>query len=152
MSLIIDGILSQKLPWGLVLLGVAISIVLELCGIAALPFAVGVYLPLSSSMPIFIGGLVRYCVDYVRRKKNKAVEDSESSPGVLFSSGLIAGGAISGIFLALILLNKKLNETLDLSSLFPKLAEHNGTAVLAFSLMAWALFRVGRGKKLLPLG
>src|SRR6185369_15340444 len=60
MSLIIDGILTQKLPWSLVLLGVAIALVLELAGVPSLPFAVGVYLPLSSSTPIFIGGLARY--------------------------------------------------------------------------------------------
>lgn len=63
MSLIIDGILTQKLPWGLVLLGVSIALVLELCGIASLPFAVGVYLPLSASSPIFAGGMVRWLIE-----------------------------------------------------------------------------------------
>lgn len=67
MSLIIDGILTQKLPWGLVLLGAALALVLELCGISALPFAVGVYLPISASTPIFIGGVVRWLVE--RKKK-----------------------------------------------------------------------------------
>src|SRR5207245_11422345 len=62
MSFIIEGIMSQRLPWGLVLLGVFISIVLELCGLSSLAFAVGVYLPVSTSTPIMVGGLVRWLV------------------------------------------------------------------------------------------
>lgn len=100
-SLIIDGILTQKLPWELVLLGVFIALMLELCGVASLPFAVGVYLPISTSAPIFVGGLVRYFVDRLRGKaKNDA--ESEFSPGTLLSSGYIAGGAIAGVILAII--------------------------------------------------
>src|SRR5204862_466671 len=101
MSLIIDGILTQKLPWSLVLLGVFISIVLELCQISSLPFAVGVYLPLSASTPIFMGGMIRYIVER-RGTKGKTDAEKESSPGVLLSSGLIAGGSIAGIFYAII--------------------------------------------------
>ena len=78
MSLIIDGILTQKLPWGLVLLGVALALVLELCGISALPFAVGVYLPISASAPIFVGGVVRYLVE---RKKNHKETELEAETG-----------------------------------------------------------------------
>jgi uncharacterized oligopeptide transporter (OPT) family protein len=77
MSLIIDGILTQKLPWGLVLLGVAIAIVLELCKIPALPFAVGVYLPMSASMPIFLGGVVRWAVSKVAARRNAGKNKSE---------------------------------------------------------------------------
>lgn len=110
MSYIINGILSQKLPWGLVLLGVMISIVLEMSGIPSLAFAVGVYLPLSSSSPIFIGGMIRWLVDLnIRRKlKHKKLSEEElaaegdRSPGVLMASGYIAGGAIAGIFYALL--------------------------------------------------
>src|SRR5436190_14219015 len=69
MSYIIKGILDRHLPWGLVLFGVMIAIVLEMSGIPSLAFAVGVYLPISSSSPIFIGGLVRYLVDRGRRKE-----------------------------------------------------------------------------------
>jgi hypothetical protein len=103
MSLITDGILRQKLPWALVLLGVSIAIVLELCGVPSLPFAVGVYLPLSSSTPIFAGGLVRYVSDrWGRRSRASANPDAESdsSPGVLLSTGYIAGGAIAGVVIA----------------------------------------------------
>jgi putative OPT family oligopeptide transporter len=103
MSLITDGILTQKLPWALVLLGVSIALVLELCGVPSLPFAVGVYLPLSSSTPIFMGGLVRYIADRAGRWTGTgptSQADSDSSPGVLLSTGYIAGGAIGGVVIA----------------------------------------------------
>lgn len=110
MSYIIKGILNRQLPWGLVLLGVMISLVLEMSGIPSLAFAVGVYLPLSSSSPIFIGGMVRWLADrYVRVKhagKNLTEEqltaEGDKSPGVLMASGYIAGGAIAGIIIAII--------------------------------------------------
>ena len=72
MALITEGILTQKLPWTLVLLGVAIAVVLELSGVPSLPFAVGVYLPLSSSTPIFVGGLMRYLADRAARRPTAA--------------------------------------------------------------------------------
>jgi putative OPT family oligopeptide transporter len=108
MSYIIKGVLDRKLPWGLVLLGVMIAIVLEMSGIPSLAFAVGVYLPLTSSAPIFIGGLVRYLVDRNLRKKlahknlteEQLVAEGDKSPGVLMASGYIAGGAIAGIVIA----------------------------------------------------
>ncbi|MDD2714735.1 MAG: oligopeptide transporter, OPT family [Candidatus Wallbacteria bacterium] len=96
-SMIIDGILTRKLPWGLVLLGVFLSLMMELVGVSSLPFAVGLYLPLSSSTPIMAGGLIRFLVD---RKKRMSEAEAEFSPGVLLSSGYIAGGAITGVFLA----------------------------------------------------
>src|SRR5205823_988458 len=91
MAFITNGMLNRNLPWELVLLGVAIAIVLELCGVASLPFAVGVYLPLSSSTPIFVGGLVRWLADWQMRRSSgdREVSESESdmSPGVLLSTG-----------------------------------------------------------------
>ena len=100
MALIIDGILTQKLPWGLVLLGVFIAIGIELWASQSLPFAVGVYLPLSTSSPMFAGGLVRWLVERRKKASNQSIAEVESGPGVLFSSGLIAGGAIAGIAVA----------------------------------------------------
>jgi putative OPT family oligopeptide transporter len=100
MSLVINGILTAKLPWTLVLLGVFIAGTMELCGIRSLPFAVGVYLPLSTTSPIFAGGFVRYLVD--RKLGIKPDEEGEASTGVLFSSGLIAGGALAGLAVAAI--------------------------------------------------
>jgi putative OPT family oligopeptide transporter len=110
MSYIIKGILNRELPWGLVLLGVMIALVLEMSGIPSLAFAVGVYLPLSSSSPIFIGGMIRYLADLHVRKKYKTmnltedqlVAEGDKSPGVLMASGYIAGGAIAGIIIAFI--------------------------------------------------
>ena len=108
MSYIIKGILGGELPWGLVLLGVMIAVVLELSGIPSLAFAVGVYLPLSSSSPILIGGMVRWAVDKWIAKKHagkqlteeQLVAEGDKSPGVLMASGYIAGGAIAGILIA----------------------------------------------------
>jgi len=107
-SYIIKGILDRKLPWGLVLLGVMISVVLELAGIPSLAFAVGVYLPLSASSPLFVGGMIRWLVDKLRRREpayknmseEKYTEEADKSPGVLLASGYIAGGAIAGIIIA----------------------------------------------------
>jgi putative OPT family oligopeptide transporter len=105
-SYIIKGVLDRKLPWALVLLGVMISITLEMCGVPSLAFAVGVYLPLSSSSPIFIGGLIRWWVDAARRRRLRSltqgqlIAEGDRSPGVLLSSGYIAGGAIAGIVIA----------------------------------------------------
>jgi putative OPT family oligopeptide transporter len=108
MSYIIKGILNRQLPWGLVLLGVMIAIVLEMSGISSLAFAVGVYLPLSSTSPIFVGGVVRWLVDrHLRHKlahlelsEEQLVAEGDRSPGVLMASGYIAGGAIAGIVIA----------------------------------------------------
>jgi len=108
MSYIIKGILDRKLPWELVLLGVMIAVCLQLSFIPALAFAVGVYLPLSSSMPIFIGGMIRWLVDRKLRQKpahaklsqEEFTAESDKSPGVLLASGYIAGGAIAGIIIA----------------------------------------------------
>lgn len=115
MSLIIDGIMAQKLPWGLVFIGAFIALVMHLCGISVLPFAVGVYLPLAVSAPIFFGGAVRWLVEKTTREKTI---DSDSSPGVLLSSGLIAGASIAGIGIALMSLNAGFLKAIDLSSVF----------------------------------
>ena len=109
MSYIIKGILDRKLPWGLVLLGAMISVVLEMSGISSLAFAVGVYLPIQSSTPIFVGGLIRWLVDRKLRHKLRAADlneaqlsaEGDKSPGVLMASGFIAGGALAGIIIAI---------------------------------------------------
>jgi uncharacterized oligopeptide transporter (OPT) family protein len=98
MATVIDGILTQKLPWDLILIGVAISLFIELMGFSALTFAVGVYLPLPSTMPVFLGGLVRKLAD----RRYGRVPDAEDEPeGTLWCSGLIAGASILGILAAL---------------------------------------------------
>ena len=99
MATVIKGLLSQNLPWGLVIVGMGIAAVMELAGVRSLPFAVGAYLPLSTTAPIFAGGLVKFIVDKFNKSKDA---DSEIGPGALFSSGLIAGGALTGILVAIL--------------------------------------------------
>jgi hypothetical protein len=115
-AMITDGILNQRLPWVLVLLGMSIAIVMELCGVSSLPFAVGVYLPLSTSAPIFVGGLVRFIVEKFTRKKDakQASElESEMSSGVLFSTGYIAGGTLAGVIIAFFTFSDRLTQGLS---------------------------------------
>ncbi len=150
MSLIIDGILTQKLPWSLVLLGATIAIVMQLCGVSALAFSVGVYLPLSSSAPLFLGGMVRWFVQkFTEAKQAKAekAEDDESSPGILYASGLIAGGSIAGIGLALLSVYEGVGTMFNLSDNFPALAGSNWTAVIVFAVLMFSLFKIGSNKK-----
>ena len=114
-SYIIKGILGGQLPWGLVLLGVFIAIVLELSGVSSLAFAVGVYLPISTSAPIYVGGMVRWLVDkYTRRKhagarltEDQLVAESDKSNGVLLASGYIAGGTLAGVLFAFLAIPMK---------------------------------------------
>jgi len=100
MALVTDGILTRRLPWGLVLIGVFLTVAIELMGLQSLPIAVGVYLPISTSAPMFIGGAVRWLVERRLRSGSRSIAEVESGPGVLFASGLIAGGAIAGVVIA----------------------------------------------------
>jgi uncharacterized oligopeptide transporter (OPT) family protein len=100
MALVTDGILTQKLPWGLGLIGVFLTFSIELMGLQSLPIAVGVYLPISTSSAMFAGGVVRWLVERRTRGSNRSIAEVESGPGVLFSSGLIAGGALAGVAIA----------------------------------------------------
>ncbi|MFL6247374.1 MAG: OPT family oligopeptide transporter [Thermoanaerobaculia bacterium] len=105
MSYVIKGILNHKLPWTLVLFGVMIAVMLEMAAVPSLAFAVGVYLPFSTSTAVFAGGLVRWIADGYQRRKHaggpltadEIVAESERSGGTLLASGLIAGGALAGI-------------------------------------------------------
>ncbi len=109
---IIDGIMKGDLPWGLVILGVVLAVVVQLTGVSALAFAVGVYLPLSTTMPIFVGGLIRYIVDRLRKF---TPEEADMSAGTMMSTGLIAGGSLAGIIIALLVVFEKLGQALDFS-------------------------------------
>jgi putative OPT family oligopeptide transporter len=144
MNMIIDGILTRKLPWGFVLIGVFIAIVLKLCGISPLPFAVGAYLPVSTSTPIFVGGLIRWWVD---RKSHAEGMEAEFSPGVLLSSGYIAGGALCGLVVAG-LTAKGWDAKIDLSNLTGSLADANWPACLMFAalsgILLWASMRADK--------
>lgn len=144
MALIIDGIMAGNLPWNLVIIGAFIAVVLQLAGVPALAFSVGVYLPLSASVPIFLGGLVRLIVE---RSKEAPGDDSDSSPAVLLSSGYIAGGTIAGTLIAfLAFLPPGVATTLNVSRSLPK--TYNASpipAVVAFAALALVLLLAGLG-------
>ncbi|HOY66852.1 MAG TPA: oligopeptide transporter, OPT family [Candidatus Ozemobacteraceae bacterium] len=101
MKTIIEGVLSGELPWGLVLTGAGVTISAVLCGVSGLAFAIGVYLPLSSMLSIFIGGVTRAWVDgWSDEPKTASLSESESDPGILAASGLVAGEGLAGIVIA----------------------------------------------------
>jgi len=150
MSFIIDGIMSQKLPWSLVLIGAFISIVLELCGMSSLAFAVGVYLPLSTSTPIMLGGIVRFLAEKTTRKQVSDAE-AESGPGVLVSSGLIAGGSIGGMLVAFASgASDSLMTKLNLGRHVPSFAESDLWAFALFLGVAAFLYLVANEYLLKP--
>jgi putative OPT family oligopeptide transporter len=137
MATIIKGLLSQNLPWGLVLVGVFLSIGLELCGIRSLSFAVGSYLPIATTAPIFVGGLVR---GYVERKTG-VPQESDVSSGTLFSSGLIAGGSLCGILYAVLVGTKRIAGPQSIGNLLPFF--HDGvTGYIASAVLFLALAAV----------
>lgn len=138
-GLIIDGILTQKLPWGLVLIGIFLALVMELVGVSSLPFAVGLYLPLSSSAPIMAGGMVRALVD---KKRHGSAAEAEFSPGVLLSSGFIAGAAIMGVVLAG-LTGGGLDAAINMAPHLGHLAEADWFALIPFAAIMYVLYRVG---------
>jgi uncharacterized oligopeptide transporter (OPT) family protein len=163
MSYIIRGVLDRQLPWGLVLFGVMIAVVLEMSGVGSLAFAVGVYLPLSTSMPLFLGGLVRWLVDYSRNRELLArgvpredlAAESDKSAGVLMASGYIAGGAIAGIVIAFM---AGLFDQLD-AALATWANDHNpfyagpnadALALIPFAVLTILLYLVGREKVFAP--
>jgi len=165
MSYIIKGILSRELPWGLVLLGVMIAIVLELSGIPSLAFAVGVYLPISTSAPIFVGGMVRWLVDKYLRKKpenqrlteEQMAAETDKSPGVLLASGYIAGGTLAGVIYAFLNLRegivnklKTFEEWATANNPFFEGPRSDLLGLLPFVVLTVLLFLVGRELLLKP--
>jgi uncharacterized oligopeptide transporter (OPT) family protein len=164
MSYIIKGILGRQLPWALVLLGVMIAVTLEMSGIPSLAFAVGVYLPLSSSSPIFVGGMVRWLVDrWLRREKfrgqtlseEELVAEGDRSAGVLLASGYIAGGALAGIVIAfttgaLTNFDKRMQDWAAAHNPFFNGANADLLALIPFVLLCVFLYLVGRDLLLSP--
>ena len=102
MATLAKGILSFNLDWQFVIVGVFIAVTLELCGIKALAFAIGLYLPLSTTLPIFAGGAVKGYIDWRAEKRNEQIQDDELGRGSLFATGLIAGGALTGVIVAIL--------------------------------------------------
>jgi putative OPT family oligopeptide transporter len=151
MALVVDGILTQKLPWGLILIGAFLAIAMEILGIPSLPVAVGVYLPISTSATMFMGGVVRWLVEQRLPEEDRVGAKADSGPGVLFSSGLIAGGAIMGVALSVLAIwkisggTRTMADAIDMS----KAAGYVGASALA-AIVLYVLFltvplyRVGR--------
>ncbi len=160
MSYIIKGILDRQLPWSLVLFGVMIAVVLEMAGIPSLAFSVGVYLPLSSTAPIFIGGLVRWFADrrnnQLAHNAGQTAEQQQSagdrSSGVLLASGYIAGGALAGIVIAItagVLTNfdQAMTNWAEHGNPFFAGVSSDALSMLPYALIVFLLYWVAREKK-----
>jgi putative OPT family oligopeptide transporter len=154
MATLIKGILSFNLDWQFVIVGVFIALVMELCGIKALSFAIGIYLPLSTTLPIFIGGAIRGIVDARLRKKSGAEieEEEDLRKGNLFATGLVAGGALMGVIVAILSVNvgimsflNKITMEHGLNNLLGK-GGYYLLGALAFCTMAFMLYRVAMSK------
>ncbi|HNR06899.1 MAG TPA: OPT/YSL family transporter [Saprospiraceae bacterium] len=152
LATLIKGLLSFNLDWQFVLVGAFMAMVIELCGTNSLSFAVGLYLPLSTTLPIFIGGLVKGLVDW-RSKHDTIVieEDEELSKGKLFATGLVAGGALAGVIIALLSVKyldqlEKLSIGARMEAIFGTFGYHF-TGALCFAGLAAILFRVARQGK-----
>ena len=153
MATLIKGILSQNLDWQYVFVGVFMAIVMELCGVKSLSFAVGAYLPLSTTMPIFAGGALKGLVDYVKKKKKKTVvdgEEEELGKGNLFATGLVAGGAVAGVLIAFLAgsdAGSRFLAAVNMEEGLLHLIGESGYYVLGvifFLMMGWILYRVGK--------
>src|SRR6185312_12776271 len=119
MATLIKGLLAFNLDWQFVMVGAALAVTVELCGVGALSFAVGAYLPLSTTSPIFIGGLVRWLVERAARARGEtaAPHEAELGPGNLFATGLVAGGAVAGVAIAFVTVTDRGARAVDALSL-----------------------------------
>ncbi len=113
MATLIKGLLSFNLDWQYVLVGVFLSITVELCGVKSLSFAVGAYLPLSTTLPIFAGGALKGFFEWKNKSKVLSTEEEELSKGNLFSTGLVAGGALAGVVVALLSVDESIASALQ---------------------------------------
>jgi OPT family oligopeptide transporter len=148
MATLIKGLLSFNLDWQFVLVGVFLSITMELCGVKSLSFAVGAYLPLSTTLPIFAGGAIKGLVDM--KTKKKTAEEDELGKGSLFATGLVAGGALMGVIYAFLMAFPTTAEPVSKLNLEENL-EHvlgaDGFQLLGFGffvLMGLVLYRIAR--------
>jgi OPT family oligopeptide transporter len=151
MATLIKGILSFNLDWQFVLVGVAIAITMELCGIKSLSFAVGLYLPLSTTLPIFLGGAIRGLVDMKKKKRGDIVnaEEEDLGKGNLFATGLVAGGALAGVLIAFLSApdaTQNFLKSINLEHGLNNVLSVNGyffLGVAFFGLMGYILYSIG---------
>lgn len=147
MATVINGILSRKLPWGLVMLGVFLVCVVELLGVRSLAFAVGAYLSIGTTLAIFVGGVVRWLVEARAKKTGTELKEGEASPGSLYASGLIAAGGIMGLLgIALKLMESR--EWIRPNVLSHAITQNNiwssVLAIITFLLLAYSLYYFAR--------
>ncbi|MGH9315817.1 MAG: OPT family oligopeptide transporter [Thermoanaerobaculia bacterium] len=152
MATMIKGLLAQNLPWAPVLVGVFLSFMAQLAGAHALSWAVGAYLPVSTTAPIWIGGMMKALVEKIRRKKEGAAgQESELSAGMLYATGLVAGGALAGVAIAFLQAAPKLLEATDLGGkLFggfrDDLITGNALCAVVFGILCILLVKNARKK------
>jgi putative OPT family oligopeptide transporter len=150
MATLIRGLLAHNLDWQFVLVGVFLALTVELCGVSPLSFAVGAYLPLSTTLPIWVGGAIKGIVD--QRSGAKGGHGEDLGPGSLFATGLVAGGALAGVLVALLSVNDTVLKALDKVDLTGALTRALGEGgyqilgVLFFAFMGIVLYRVARKK------
>ena len=148
MATLIKGMLSFNLDWNFVLVGVFLAVTMELCGVNALNFAVGAYLPISTTLPIFMGGLLKKFVDMAAVKKDEKPEDAEFGKGSLFATGLVAGGALAGVIVALVSIPESMYKILQDVSLEKRLIAALGEGgyqilgVVFFLIMISCLYKI----------
>lgn len=145
MKMIVEGVMGGNLPWGLVFIGAFISIAFEVIGIASLPVAIGLYLPLELSTTIMLGGLVRLAVDKKNEKENTKEKNEDAGSGILFCSGMIAGEGLVGIILA-ILAVVGVDKYINISGVVPAPVLTIGGIILLIVMVAMVWY-VAKGKK-----
>ncbi len=136
-STVIKGLLNQELPWGFVFVGMVVAAVMELCGVRSLGFSVGAYLPISTTVPIFIGGLIKYFVD---KANSGGKEEGETGSGILYASGLIAGGSLMGIISA-VMISFNWNEMFDTKIAAKMQGWGDPVSVIIFAALAFMLYK-----------
>jgi OPT family oligopeptide transporter len=153
MATLIKGILSFNLDWQYVFVGIFLAVTMELCGIKSLSFAVGAYLPLSTTLPIAIGGAIKGLVDMKKKKANITITpEEELGKGSLFATGLVAGGAVAGVIIAFVSGSDggdRFLKTISLEESLEGGLSTNGyylLGVVFFALMGWMLYRTALKK------
>lgn len=153
MATLIKGLLSFNLDWQFVLVGVFLAITIELCGVKSLSFAVGAYLPLSTTLPIFAGGAIKGLVEMRTRKEGKKSEDEELGKGNLFATGLVAGGALMGVIYAFLMAFESTGGPVGSLNMEEHLSGMLGTGgyqilgFMFFLFMGWSLYRIAISKE-----
>jgi len=154
MATLIKGILSFNLDWQFVFVGIALAVVMELCGVNSLSFAIGVYLPLSTTLPIFCGGAIRGFVDWRRKRRGELMAEDDLGKGNLFATGLVAGGALAGVIVALLIAGSEniaaKMQTINLEAPLEKSLGadmYDLLGVICFALLGLLLYRTAMKKE-----